>query len=165
MAQSIDRLWNVLLTTIVVTALTIVFGILHDLLSVSFCVEYLRDHHPNLGISSPIGLALAWGVLATWWIGLPAGLLFGKLDNVCRKEPRGPRWFARVCSVLLGGQLLLTVPAFGIAVAAVEPASTRWQEAMLVHRWNYFFGFLVILAITIMTVCPEPKRRRSHPLA
>src|SRR5882757_5376717 len=51
------------------------YGILHDQITARICVEYFTVGHPPLIAStSPTLLALAWGVVATWWVGLPLGL-------------------------------------------------------------------------------------------
>jgi hypothetical protein len=56
------------------TAAAIVYGVLHDLVTAHVCVEYFTIAHPPIfPTSSPILLALGWGVVATWWVGLPLG--------------------------------------------------------------------------------------------
>jgi hypothetical protein len=53
----------------------IVYGILHDQITARVCVEYFTIGHPPLIASrSPTLLALAWGVVATWWFALPLGV-------------------------------------------------------------------------------------------
>lgn len=53
----------------------IVYGILHDQVTARVCVEYFTIGHPPLIPSeSPTLLALAWGVVATWWFALPLGV-------------------------------------------------------------------------------------------
>jgi hypothetical protein len=53
----------------------IVYGVLHDLVTAHICVEYFSLGHPIIVPSDhPVVLALAWGVVATWWVGLILGL-------------------------------------------------------------------------------------------
>jgi hypothetical protein len=53
----------------------IVYGVVHDLVTAHICVEYFTIAHPPLfPTRSPILLALGWGVVATWWVGLLLGL-------------------------------------------------------------------------------------------
>jgi hypothetical protein len=62
---------------IVGTALlaAILYGIIHDQLTARVCVEYFTIGHPPVfDTNSPTILALGWGVIATWWVGLPLGL-------------------------------------------------------------------------------------------
>jgi hypothetical protein len=58
------------------TVAAIVYGELHDQVTAHVCVEYFSVAHPPVlaGTHSPFWLAVAWGVLATWWVGLPLGI-------------------------------------------------------------------------------------------
>ena len=54
----------------------IFYGILHDQVTAHICVEYFSIAHPPVfTTNSPFLLALGWGIIATWWVGLPLGLL------------------------------------------------------------------------------------------
>jgi hypothetical protein len=56
-------------------AAAIAYGIVHDQITARICVEYFSIGHPRLIDSdSPTVLALFWGAVATWWVGLPLGL-------------------------------------------------------------------------------------------
>ncbi|HEU4754510.1 MAG TPA: hypothetical protein VFU47_15485, partial [Armatimonadota bacterium] len=51
---------------------------MHDQVTVRVCVEYFTVAHPPLiTTDSPTLLALAWGVVATWWVGLALGVMLG----------------------------------------------------------------------------------------
>lgn len=51
------------------------YGILHDMVTAHICVEYFSVAHPMVvPTDSPVVLALVWGVLATWWVGLILGI-------------------------------------------------------------------------------------------
>lgn len=57
-------------------AAAVAYGVLHDQVTARICVEYFTIGHPLLVPSySPTLLALAWGVVATWWVGLVGGLV------------------------------------------------------------------------------------------
>jgi len=64
-----------------------VYGIAHNLVTAHVCVEYfLPPIHPVIfPTNSPIILALIWGIIATWWVGLLLGIL---LAAVCRLGQR-----------------------------------------------------------------------------
>jgi hypothetical protein len=48
----------------------------HDQVTVRICLEYFTVFHPQVvDTQDPTRLALVWGVIATWWVGLPLGLL------------------------------------------------------------------------------------------
>lgn len=50
------------------------FGIALDQVTARVCLEYFTVGHPRIIDSEdPTLIALAWGVVATWWVGLPLG--------------------------------------------------------------------------------------------
>jgi hypothetical protein len=52
------------------------YGVVHDLITAHLCVEYFTVAHPPVfHTESPTFLALGWGVIATWWVGLFLGIL------------------------------------------------------------------------------------------
>jgi hypothetical protein len=52
------------------------YGILHDQVTARICVEYFTiAHAPLFPTTSPFWLAVFWGIVATWWVALPLGLL------------------------------------------------------------------------------------------
>jgi len=54
---------------------SVLYGILHDQITVRVCLEYFTIGHPRIIESeSPTLLAFAWGVVATWWMGVLLGL-------------------------------------------------------------------------------------------
>lgn len=56
-------------------AAAIVYGILHDQVTARVCVEYFTIGHPPVFRTDlPTLLALRWGVIATWWVGLMLGI-------------------------------------------------------------------------------------------
>ena len=59
------------------------YGIVHDQITARVCVEYFTVGHPRIIASeSPTVLGLVWGVVATWWVGLPLGLLLALAARV-----------------------------------------------------------------------------------
>jgi len=64
----------------------VVYGIVHDQVTAHVCVEYFTVSHPSLlDIRDPTVLGLAWGIIATWWVGLGLGM---PLALVARVGPR-----------------------------------------------------------------------------
>ena len=56
-------------------AAAVFYGIAHDQVTARVCVEYFTIGHPPVfHTTSPTLLALGWGALATWWVGLPLGI-------------------------------------------------------------------------------------------
>ena len=53
----------------------IVYGIVHDQITIRVCPEYFTVAHPHIFRTGSLTLiALGWGVAATWWGGLLAGV-------------------------------------------------------------------------------------------
>ena len=96
----------------------ICYGILHDQVTAHLCVEYFSIAHPPVfPTHSPFLLALGWGVIATWWVGLPLGLLAGAAARVGVGSQLS---FAQVRNLIL--RLLLAMAI----CAAVSGATGAW---------------------------------------
>ena len=53
----------------------VIYGIVHDQVTARVCVEYFTIGHPPVfRTESPTLLALGWGIIATWWVGLGLGI-------------------------------------------------------------------------------------------
>lgn len=64
----------------------VTYGIVHDQVTVRVSLEYFTIGHPPVfDTDSPTLLALGWGVLATWWVGLPLGFLLATASQVGRR--------------------------------------------------------------------------------
>jgi hypothetical protein len=100
----------IFLKTIWATVLiSIAYGILHDMITANLCVEYFTIGHPKIIQSeSPFLLALLWGVIATWWVALPMGLIIALSNELGRRTKLE-------FSVVLKLIVKLTFVMFGIA--------------------------------------------------
>jgi len=79
------------------------YGIIHDQVTVRVCLEYFTIFHPRLiSSTSPTLLALAWGVAATWWVGLPLGLGLAVAARAGTRPKVGAAAVAPSVLVLLG---------------------------------------------------------------
>ena len=80
------------------------YGIVHDQVTVRVCLEYFTIAHPPLiSTASPTVLALAWGIVATWWVGLPLGFA---LAVACRLGSR-PKLTAAAVAPMVGSLLAI----------------------------------------------------------
>jgi hypothetical protein len=69
--------------TLLGVAAAILYGILHDQITVRVCVEYFTIGHPPVfHTEDPTLLGLGWGIIATWWVGLPLGILLAAAARV-----------------------------------------------------------------------------------
>jgi hypothetical protein len=61
----------------------IVYGIVHDQVTAHICVEYFTVAHPPVfPTRSQFWLAVGWGIIATWWVGLILGVLLALAARV-----------------------------------------------------------------------------------
>ncbi|HEV3256487.1 MAG TPA: hypothetical protein VG013_06395, partial [Gemmataceae bacterium] len=135
------------------------YGILHDQVTARVCVEYFTIGHPPVfNTDSPTLLALGWGILATWWVGLILGILAALMSRF-GSWPKidGSRLLRPVCGlmIIMGCASLLAgvagyLEAQGGGVCLVEPLASRVpaskHEAFLADLWAhvaaYGVGFL-----------------------
>ncbi len=159
------------------TALAVIYGILHDLVTAHICVEYFSVAHPPVfPTNNPTLLALGWGVLATWWVGLALGLLLA----ACARVGAWPRISARqllpLILLLLGVMALLATGAGLLAFHGAREGrihlSPQWslyarippakRAAFLAdaaaHDTAYATSFVGGLTLATMTVL---RRRRA----
>lgn len=72
----VEELWNAGAIILMCVLGACAYGIVHDLITAHVCLEYFSvAHAPLIRSNSPIVHALFWGVVATWWVGLPLGLM------------------------------------------------------------------------------------------
>ncbi len=91
----------------------VVYGIVHDLVTAHVCVEYFSVFHaPVIGRNAPpVAYALVWGVIATWWVGLPLGVMLAYVARAGRYNKLRAR-------VLVRPVLRLLVVMFALAMGA-----------------------------------------------
>jgi hypothetical protein len=150
----------------------IAYGIVHDQITARICVEYFTIGHPRLIDSdSPTVLGFFWGVVATWWVGLPLGSGLA----VAARAGRRPKLTASqllVPVVYLLGWMLAVATVFG-AVGFVtsragffhlpEPLASQVpadkHTAFLVDGWAHSGSYLAGIVGGIV-LCVATWRRR-----
>jgi hypothetical protein len=159
-----ERIRIVLLATFAAIA----YGIVHDQVTARICVEYFTIGHPPLfPTSSPTLLALGWGVVATWWVGLPLGLILSvaarqggrpKLTAAELRRPIGMLLLGMgACAVIAGvvggllavaGKVWLTPP-----MSSLVPADRHvpFLIDLWMHSASYASGVLGGLALAVWT--------------
>lgn len=150
--------------------MAIAYGIVHDQVTVRVCLEYFTVFHPPVfHTESPTLLAVGWGVIATWWVGLPLGVI---LAVASRLGPRSKWTVKRLVRPLLmllgvtGGCALLAGIAGFVATQAgwASPPSRmipRIPEArhaafvadLWVHRTSYAAGSLGGFVLSLYVAC------------
>ena len=157
-------------------AAAISYGVLHDLVTAHLCVEYFTVAHPPLfATRSPVLLALGWGVLATWWVGLALGVRLAAAARAGAAPGIGWRALRRPVALLM---LVSAAAALGAGLLgfwlganrlAVPPA--EWAElvpgdkhaafvaAAAAHGASYAAGAAGGLVVALRTL----RRRRQMP--
>ncbi|MFN4096250.1 MAG: hypothetical protein ACK4GG_05745 [Sphingomonas sp.] len=101
------------------------YGILHDLVTAHLCVEYFTIGHPPVfATDSPFLLALGWGVIATWWVGLTLGILLAMAARVGRAPKLG------LNDVRAGIVRLMLASAAGAAIGGIVGMLLAMQDAI-----------------------------------
>lgn len=153
------------------------YGILQDNVTARIAPAYFNVAHPDLGYpaifhsESPTVLAFAWGVAATWWVGLPLGILMAlcaragrwpKLEAKALVRPVGKLLVVMVVGAILGGIL-----AWWLGVSFHAPAGVPFEQRegwgidLGAHLAAYAIGPLGGLVLCVSAVL----RRRKLSLA
>lgn len=136
-----------------------------------------RTVDPN----SPTVLALVWGVVATWWVGLALGILFALAARVGRWPTLGARDLVPSVLILLGvmaafamlagtagyhlstqGKVAIPIEAANVVPSAMHH---RWMAALYAHNASYNVGILGGLLISALTPLARRRRRTLAPFA
>lgn len=157
--------------------LSIVYGICHDLITAHISIEYFTIGHPKIIASnSPVLLALSWGVLATWWVGLLLGVALsivarsGTLPKIHHVQLIRPMLFllaimatVATLSALIGyflavnGTIYLNSP---FAEKIPEHKHTAFLTAGWAHAASYLTG-IIGGAVLCFKIWSERKTNRS----
>ena len=135
------------------------YGILHDQITARISLEYFTiGHPPLLPTESPTLLALGWGIVAAWWVGLPLGLMlaaaarWGARPKLVAAQLRRPL-AVLLLSMVLGalaagvtGALLATNGKVWLVPPMYEevpvPRHTRFLVALWMHTASYIVGMV-----------------------
>lgn len=155
------------------------YGIAHDLVTAHLCVEnFTIGHPPVFPTESPVLLALGWGVIATWWVGLLLGIPLALCSRLGEPPRRRARELFRpiayllaamaVCSLISGivGYVLASKGVLGLQgfLATRVPAAQHiWFITDLwAHLAAYGAGLMGGIALCVVTVLGrKAEARRS----
>lgn len=103
------------------TAAAVAYGILHDQVTAHVCVEYFTIAHPPVfPTEPPFWLAIGWGVIATWWIGLPLGVLLAAVARFGAKPRLRLAELYRPILLLMAGCGIVAMVAGALGAALVN---------------------------------------------
>lgn len=129
------------------------YGVVHDQITIRISAPYLMDWHPEIIESrDPTLIALAWGVVATWWFGLILGSVLAGAATL-GKSPVAPwRWVVRsigfvFCGAGAAASIAYAVTSgfglhlpnfFGEIYGSLSPAERqRFTQAAAMHEASY----------------------------
>lgn len=153
----------------------IAFGIVHDLVTANSCVEYFTIGHPKVIESeNPFLLALVWGVLATWWVGLILGTLI-VLSNAIGKRDKVPFAIIRsyvirlllimiLTSALAGitGYILANTGVIYLVGELVDQIPSGKHSVFLAVAWAHLSSYIVGF-IGGIVICMKVWMKRTNP--
>ena len=139
------------------------YGIVHDQFTARICLEYFTVFHPPIlpGVQSPTVLGLAWGALATWWVGLILGILLalaaraGSRTKLLASELlpmiRNLLLVMFACALTAGvaGFFLGTLPPT-VTAFLPEGAYHRFAADWWAHSASYASGFLGGIVLCVL---------------
>jgi hypothetical protein len=149
---SVESLKIVLL----VIGAAIAYGVVHDQITIRVCPEYFTVAHPHILRTNSLTLiALGWGVVATWWAGLAAGLVLAISARAGMPEKLTWRAFVRPAIALL---LIMGACATAAGFAGHWLASTArivslqaWGNMLPVEKQPAFMADLFSHAFSYLT--------------
>lgn len=102
----------------------VVYGIAHDQVTARVCVEYFTIGHPAIfETEDPTLLAIGWGVLATWWVGLLLGIPLALVARAGQRPKRSVDSLIRPILLLL---LVMAVCALAAGIVGWFLASNQF---------------------------------------
>jgi hypothetical protein len=158
--------FKIVLTCVVAAVL---YGIVHDQFTAHICVEYFSVFHPPVfSTTSPVLLALGWGVIATWWVGAFLGVLLafaaraGSRNKIDASELLRPiselllvmgflAAIAGLAGYMLARRGVITPPE---PIGSLLPPAkhARFMADWWAHNASYLFGFLGGVLVCVLTI-------------
>ncbi len=123
----------------------VAYGIVHDMFTAHMCVEYFTVAHPRLIPSDdPTTLALFWGVIATWWVGLPLGIALAICARIGDRPKVGIPHIIKPLGVMLLGLLAIAGLAWSMGYCSGKLGLFRlmppWDTKIPIVKHNVFLG-------------------------
>ncbi len=137
-------------------AAAIAYGIAHDQVTVRICLEYFTiGHKPVFPTENPTLLAIGWGIIATWWVGVLLGVPLAIVARAGSRPKRTIGTLVRPVAWLLAVTAVFAIIA-GLAgwffasrgmVILVGPIATELPAdrhvPFLIDLWAHSASYLV----------------------
>ena len=143
-----------------VVFLSCLLGLSIDVVTANVAVEYFTVHHPHiLNSQSPWVMALVWGIGASWWFGLIAGVLLWWM-NLRRPQPLSGKRIVRMivpCLVVIWLVMMgIVAGVYGIAGWIPEKqrrvtfeSDRRLMAVALSHSTEYALSGIVTIVLMV----------------
>jgi hypothetical protein len=123
------------------------YGIVHDLFTANVCVEYFTIGHRRLiPTENAWILALFWGIVATWWVGLPLGCALGLVSRIGQRNKVEPKELIRpiflLLTIMLGIAFLAWIVGFCLAKMNLVTLVGSLKTTVPLEKQPYFIGNL-----------------------
>ncbi len=141
-----------LLIFLLAIAASILYGILHDQITIRICLEYFTIYHPPVfgTLKDPTLLAVGWGIIATWWVGAILGFPLALAARVGVMPKRSAASMIRPIAILLTCMAACATTAgvaayfyaathAGVIFASDLPLSR--QTPFLVDLWTHLASY------------------------
>jgi hypothetical protein len=156
-----------------------VYGVVHDQITARMCLEYFTVAHPDVAGHEPTRIALYWGVVATWWVGLPLGVAVAVASRAGDRVPATARHAAPRIAMLLVVLFVLAMSAGAVGWAAYTPSDpwigSRWGDRIpeahragfafdaCAHAVSYVGGAIGGLVVAARTFLARARKATSDP--
>ena len=166
------------------TLVCVLYGVIHDQFTARICLEYFTVGHPPIfDTQDPTLLALGWGVVASWWVGLILGIPLAAAARLGPRPQRSARSLIRPLAVLalavgcwaaVIGSVAWFAATRGWISLSAEMATKLQPDQQLpylvdlwIHNASYAggcFGALCLMAWVWWTriVLDRQRRRTAH---
>ena len=122
----------------------VLYGELHDQVTAHLAMEYFSVYHPPVlgGLTDPFLLAVVWGFIATWWVGLFLGVPLGLSARAAslRLPPLTARDLVRPLLHLLAAMALCAFLAGVVGWQAAQNKSPALSAVRWAHNASYLSG-------------------------
>jgi hypothetical protein len=160
----------------------VLYGVVHDQITVRICLEYFTVFHPRVFVTqSPTLLAVGWGIIATWWMGAFLGVLlafaaragsYPKLSAINLLKPigkllglmAGSAVFAGLLGFVLARQDIVSPPPW-VSLSLSQGAHARFMADWWTHNASYavaFFGGIALCVLQYRRRIKVGRNRRTE---
>jgi hypothetical protein len=142
------------------------FGLILDQITIRIAPEYFTVYHPRIISSDDLTMtALAWGVTATWWVGLILGVYLA-LVAISGELPISTKKEIQTTILVIFAGTVLAVIVMGIRGLIKQPTSTAFSvgdnhaitRAHILHLTSYLTPIPLTIGMSIWMISRRYKR-------